>query len=126
MTANSQAMQDDKLLYQHNNVTISENNGIRLGCYYFPSGTSKMIPWDSIASVELRDLKWYHRKTWGNSLMTLDLWFHYDRMSRECKQLKAIIVHMKAGGTSPALTVRPEQADELFHLIQRHVAKIKQ
>ncbi len=111
-----------KVLYQQNNVTISENDGIRLGCYYFPTGQSKTIPWDSIARVELRELKWWQMKTWGTAGADFKVWLHYDRIIREFKSLTGIILHLKKGLISPGLTVvDPAQGIEVFRLIQRKV-----
>eukprot|EP00961_Rhodomonas_salina_P273629 3697457-Rhodomonas_salina.2 len=116
-----EAMPED-VLYSHNNVTITEKEGIRLGCYYFPTGNSKTIPWSDIKSVEERDLKWYNKKTWGMAI-DCQVWWHYDRMMRECTSLKGIVIHLKEQTkVLPGLTVPTDRVDEVKKIIESHLA----
>jgi hypothetical protein len=35
--------------------------------YYFPTGQARLIPFADVKRIEVRELAWYERKTWGQA-----------------------------------------------------------
>ena len=85
------------LLYEDKFVRLTEES-VELKWYYFPFGTSKVIPWSDIESFQLEPVSLMKSKGWGMGLS--NVWYACDllrQMSDEQRRFLSITLTPRAG-----------------------------
>ncbi|MEB3980936.1 hypothetical protein OQ968_06635 [Mycobacterium sp. 663a-19] len=88
---------------------------ITLRRYHFPSGTSKVIPLDTIRGykTEALDLFWHRLRVWGTS--DFRRWLPLDMK----RPLRSTLITLDVPGTWPSPAFTPARPDEFTALLDR-------
>lgn len=108
-----------EVIFFNEDVTLTDKE-VEVHWYYFPTGTSKHIPYDHLEHAELlqmKDVPFLETKTWGMGMSMT--WWHCDfsRLSRQY----VIMLTLKNQNIRVAITTDDHEVGKIYDLIRKHM-----